>query len=228
MCFNAASKHFEIAKPTIRRHRLGLNKYANDDTKNHGGPKFLPAEFEDELVLPIKALDDLFFRVTVEELRKLAYQVAMAHGITKFSQEKQSANKRYYNFMGRHPELGLRSSEPTSIGRMRGFNRPSVDDFFNKYYELIEQFWFTPDRIYKMDETGHSTVQRPSKVISTRGKRQVVAATSGTTTTGVHCFSASGHFLPSMLIFKRKRLADFGRFSFWLCLRLHSFRIDRF
>ena len=68
--------------------------------------------------------------------------------------------------------------------------------------------WFHCRQIYNMDETGHST---PSKVISTTGKRQVEAATSaerGTNTTGVYCHSPTGHFIPPMLIFKRKRLAD--------------------
>ena len=48
-------------------------------------------------------------------------------------------------------------------------------------------------------------------MIYTKGKRQVGAATSaerGTNTTGVYCHSATGHFIPPMLIFKRKRLAD--------------------
>ena len=31
MRFNRASKEFGIPKPTIRRHRLGLNKYAKGD-----------------------------------------------------------------------------------------------------------------------------------------------------------------------------------------------------
>ncbi|XP_070208116.1 uncharacterized protein [Littorina saxatilis] len=62
-----------------------------------------------------------------------------------------------------------------------------------------------------MDETGHSTVQTPTRVISVKGKRQVGATTSaerGTNTTGVYCHSAAGHFIPPMLIFKRKRMAD--------------------
>ncbi|KAL8608290.1 hypothetical protein ACOMHN_042157 [Nucella lapillus] len=212
MGVNAASRQFGVPKPTIRRHRLGLNKYATGDKKLRGGPCVLPKDVEDELVRHIKELDELFFGITITSLRKLAYQVACAHGINKFSQDKQAANKTwYYNFMRRHPELSLRSPEPTSIGRMKGFNRKDVGEFFDKYYKLIEENGFTADKIYNMDETGHSTVQTPSKVISTKGKRQVGAATSaerGTNTTGVYCDSATGHFIPPMLIFKRKRLAD--------------------
>ena len=212
MGFNRASKEFGIPKPTIRRHRLGLNKYAKGDIKLRGGPCALPKEVEDELVSHIKSLDDLFFGLSILELRKLAYEVACAHGISAFSDEKKAANKTwYYNFMKRHPELRLRTPEPTSMARTKGFNRNDVDDFFEKYCELIDEHGFTAEKIYNVDETGHSTVQKPSKVISTKGKRQVGATTSaerGTNTTGVYCHSATGHFLPPMLIFKRKRMAD--------------------
>ena len=35
-----------------------------------------------------------------------------------------------------------------------------------------------PAKIYNIDDTGHSTVQTPSKVLSTKGKRQVGVTTS--------------------------------------------------
>ena len=212
MGINAASKFFGIRKPTIRRHRLSLNKYANGATKHRGAPCVLPDEVEGELVEHIKKLDEMFFGITRTELMKLAYQVALAHGIEKFSEEKQSASKTwYYNFMKRNPDLSLRSPEATSIGRMRGFNRQDVSEFFSKYTSLIDEEGFGADQIYNMDETGHSTVQTLSKVISVKGKRQVGGITSaerGTNTTGVYCHSASGRFIPPMLIFKRKRMAD--------------------
>ena len=69
----------------------------------------------------------------------------------------------------------------------------------------------TGDRIFNMDETAHSTVQKCSKVVSVKGKKQVGAVTSterGTNTTGVYCVSATGRYIPPMLIFKRTRMAD--------------------
>lgn len=59
MGFNAASREFSIPKPTIRRHRLGMNKYANAECKHHGAPCVLPKELEEELVQHIKQLDEL-------------------------------------------------------------------------------------------------------------------------------------------------------------------------
>ena len=93
MGLNAASRAFGIPKPTIRRHRLGLNKYASDDVKCMGGPLSLPAAVEDELVKHVKDLDDMMFGMTAKYLMGLAYEVAVAHGVRKFSDVKKSAGK---------------------------------------------------------------------------------------------------------------------------------------
>ena len=212
MGFNEASKKFDIPKPSIRRYRSGLNKYSNLESKHRGAPCILPKDLEDELVQHMKQLDQCFFGITIADLKRLAYQIARAHGIKGFSDTKQAANKTwYYNFMRRHPELTLRSPEATSIGRLRGFNRQNVGEFFKLYCNILEEHNFSAERIYNMDETGHSTVQTPSKVISLKGKKQVGAVTSaerGTNSTGVYCHSATGHFIPPMIIFKRKRMAE--------------------
>ena len=109
-------------------------------------------EVEDELVGHIKSLDDLFFGLSILELRKLAYEVACAYGFSAFSDEKKAANKTwYYNFTKRHPELRLRTPEPTSMARTKGFNRNDVDDFFEKYCELIDEHGITVEKIYNVD-----------------------------------------------------------------------------
>ena len=206
MGLNAASRAFEISKPTIRRHRIGLNKYASDDVKCMGGPLFLPASVEDELVKHAKDLDAMMFGITAKDLTSLAYEVAVAHGITKFSDAKKSAGKKwYYSFMRRHTELSLRSPEPTSLARAAGFNRYDLLD------KLIDEHHFTPDKIYNVDETENSTVQAPSKVLSTKGKRLVGATTSaerGLTIIGVYCHSSTGNYLAPMLVFRRKCIAN--------------------
>ena len=149
MGFNAASRQFGPPKRTIRRHRLGLCKYATDDIRQRGGPCVLPKEVEDEFVEHVEQLDELFFGIAVMDLRKLAEQVACAHGINRFSDAKQAANKTwYYNFMHRHPEPSLCSPEPASIGRMGGFNRQDVGQFFDKYYQLIEEHGISAEKIY--------------------------------------------------------------------------------
>ena len=48
-------------------------------------------------------------------------------------------------------------------------------DNVEKVYKWYE---FTPDRIYNCDETALTTVQRPHKIIATKGSKQVGAVTS--------------------------------------------------
>ena len=111
--------------------------------------------------------------------------------------------------MGRHPHVTLRQAEATSLLRATTFNKKAIDEFFENLENLIDRYKLTAGRIYNMDETSLTTVQKPHKVLTTRGKKQVGAATSaerGTNTTGVFCTSATGQYVAPMLIFKRKRL----------------------
>ena len=55
----------------------------------------MPKDVEDELVGHIKSLDDVFFGLSILELRNLAYEVACAHGISAFSDEEKAANKTW-------------------------------------------------------------------------------------------------------------------------------------
>ena len=209
---NAASKYYNIPKPSIRRYRLGLNKISNTEKIHRGAPLILPKHVEEELVQHMKDLDGMFFGMTKKELMRLGYQIALSYGVTGLNHEKKMLGKGwYYGFMGRHPELCLRSPEATSLGRMKGFNRQAVQAFFDLYSRIIQDNSITADRIFNMDETSHSTVQKCSKVVSLKGKKQVGAVTSterGTNTTGVYCVSATGRYIPPMLIFKRLRMAD--------------------
>lgn len=71
---------------------------------------------------------------------------------------------------------------------------------------------FNPSSIYNCNETGISVNPKcQSKLIAKRGRRQVgrkMAAERGETVTAVLCFSATGTFLPPMLIFSRVKEND--------------------
>ena len=143
----------------------------------------------------------------------MAYDLAEENNLPhKFNNTKKLAGKKlYYNFMKRHPRLSLRAPEPTSLARAQGFNRESVSRFFGLLENAVDDHAFNPKNIYNMDESGLSSVQKPGRVLSAKGKKQVGGMTSGErgqTTSIVCCVSVSGRYIPPMVIFKRKWMAD--------------------
>lgn len=206
--FNEACRRYNIPKPTLRRHLKGLNK-----SKKMGRPNDIPPDMEEVLAQHLMNLESCFFGLTTTEFRKLAFELAEKFQLRhRFNKEKKIAGKKwYYRFMKEHPNLSLRVPEPTSMARSKGFNKERVNEFFDKYEEIIDKYKFAAHQIYNMDETAISTVHKPSKVIAQKGKHQVGATTSGErglTTTCICAMNAAGEFIPPMLIFKRSRLND--------------------
>jgi hypothetical protein len=131
----------------------------------------------------------------------------------RFNKDKKIAGKKwYYAFMKRYPKRGLRQPESTYIARAKGFSKSRVSEFFDVLEKLVDQNELDATRVFNANETGLSTVQkRTRKVIARKGKRQVGSVCSGergTLTTAVCCESASGNYVPPMLIFKRARGKD--------------------
>ena len=123
----------------------------------------------------------MLFGITRQDLRSLAFQLAEKNGIPHaFNATKMMAGDHwYYTFLKRLPELSLRQPETTSIARVCGFNRKAVSDFFDLLEDVIDKSKLTGARIFNMDESGLTSVQKPGKVISVKGKKQVGGLTSG-------------------------------------------------
>ncbi|ESN95622.1 hypothetical protein HELRODRAFT_86484 [Helobdella robusta] len=121
-----------------------------------------------------------------------------------------AGKKWFYSFMRRHPELSLREPESTSMARAQGFNKERVKSFFELLAKIYDEENLSPDRLFNMDENTLSTVQDgQSKIISAKGKKRIGAMTSNEreeSVTSVVCVSASGQYIPPMLIYKRKRM----------------------
>ncbi|KAJ4442919.1 hypothetical protein ANN_04515 [Periplaneta americana] len=152
-------------------------------------------------------------RLTQRSVMQLAYEIAEKNKLaTRFNKETKSAGKEWFSgFMKRHPELRLRQPEATSLARASGFNRVVVGKFFDTLEQLVDQHKLTAARIFNMDETSHTVVQRQEKILAQRGKHQVGAISScerGQNVTGVYAMSASGFFVPPILIYARKKMME--------------------
>ena len=113
-------------------------------------------------------------------------------------------------FFKRHPELSLKQPESTSLARATGFNKVRVNKFFDLLKQIISDSNIAPDKIFNMDETGMSTVQRSQKIITQKGVKQVEKISSaerGKTVTAICCMNSSGFYVLPIFIFPRKRLA---------------------
>ena len=212
MGLNASAKAYGVPKATLKRHLYGSNKHANGEIKKLGRQQVLPLHVEEELVKHLVAMENMFFGVTRKELMKLAYEVAekndIPHGFNRIS--KMAGKTWYRKFMLRHPEISLRQPEATSVARASGFNNEAVGRYFTLLEKIIDEHKLTAMRIYNMDESGISVVQKScQKVIGLKGKHQIGSISSaerGINTTVVCCNNAAGQYVPPLVIFKRKRM----------------------
>jgi hypothetical protein len=210
MGLNAICRTYGVPKKTLKRRMEGKNIYATDSKKHFGRPQDLPFELENQLVQHALDLEKMFFGLTREDLKKLAFDIAEVNSIPhRFNNDKKMAgDKWYYSFISRHPELSLRKPEATSMARATGFTKERTDEFFDVLTRLVDENKFQAADIFNVDETALSTVQRPRKIIAQKGKNQVGSMTSmerGSLTTGIFCMSAAGVYVPPMLVFKGLR-----------------------
>ncbi|GBP27792.1 hypothetical protein EVAR_94196_1 [Eumeta japonica] len=86
--------------------------------------------------------------------------------------------------------------------------------FFNNLEDVMRRCPSFADgsRVYCLDETGTTTVQKPKKIIAAKGARQlnkVTSAERGTLVTMCCAVSATGSTLPPAMVFPRKQLKSF-------------------
>lgn len=158
-------------------------------------------EQEQMMVKYIRRVDDCFFGLDRDDLATLAYEFASQNNLPHPFKNEKAGEQWIQNFRSRNPEIALRSPEPTSISRARGFNRPQVQLFFKNLEEEMEKNKFSQSMLWNVDETGKfnqffklksrvfSTINnamniffnpgirtcgtKPPKVFSIRGKKQV-------------------------------------------------------
>jgi hypothetical protein len=186
-------------------------------TKRRTGPATVfSEEQENDLVSRIKRLQKVGFPLSRDDIRRTAYQAASSLELTgRFgtsARASQRAGKDWFKaFMNRHKDLSTRTTETLSYGRGAGLNRVVVTGFFDLLAKTISEECIKPQNIFNMDETGVQLTTRKGAVIAEKGSKRVPQLSSGEkgeTVSVVACCSATGVFLPPLVIYKGVRRKD--------------------
>ncbi|CAG2230816.1 unnamed protein product [Mytilus edulis] len=202
-----ASKLYNIPRTTLLR-RLKTMDLDSPATK----PTVLAIKDEEALVGHILRMEERGFGLTITDVRKLAYEIAVRSGRKHcFNNDKKSAGYDWWQgFRDRHPCLSVRIPEGLSAARSSMLNPNVISAYFQKLGSFMDKLNIKdkPQQIFNADETGVSTVHDPSKVVGKRGKKSVHSKTSGErgeNVTALCCVNAEARVLPPMLIFKGQR-----------------------
>ncbi|KAJ8909501.1 hypothetical protein NQ315_016765 [Exocentrus adspersus] len=209
-----AAEMFDVKFTTLRRYVLKERENANSKmVPNYAVRLIFTKEQEESLCDYVKTCSKMAFGLNTFKVRQLAYEMACKNNIVMPESWKNNkcASKDWLRaFIQRNPTLSLRKPEACSLSRLTSFTKPNVDRFFsnleeiyNKHPSILQEI-----RIYNLDETGTTTVQRPHKVVAQKGVKQLNQCTSaerGLLATTCAIIRANGTFLPPTIVFPRKK-----------------------
>lgn len=137
----ATARHFSISYTTLRNRFQGHTKPRKE---SHGHQQNISPEQETVLVAWLEHLGTTGHPVCKRTIKRRV----------EFMCGKKPGRNWVYRFLGRHPQIILSKPSGLDPKRARAFNRPSVQKYFEKLKETIENFGIPTENIYNMDEKG--------------------------------------------------------------------------
>ena len=211
MGYLAAAKKYNVPRSTLCDY-ICSNWDPFQATQSKLGHKpIIPPALEEKLLEYLVLIERKYFGCTRDDVRRLAFQLAVQNKIPNpFSVAKEAAYKDWFKcFVKRHSnKLSLRQPTGTSTTRATGFGKEQVAVFFHLYEKELAAHGYPPSRIFTINETGLTVVQKKQpEILALKGKCQIGALTAaerGSLVTVIVCVSASGMFVPPQIIFPRK------------------------
>ncbi|CAK1592497.1 unnamed protein product [Parnassius mnemosyne] len=208
-------RDYELSKTSLSRF---IKRMKNDPVNlrfGYGSPRqIFNKEQEASLTEYLFKLAQIFHGIGPKEVRRMAYDCAIKYKISvpsTWHTNKMAGRDWMSAFLKRNTSLSIRKPEATSLSRATSFNKSNVQKFYTKLADVVDRFKFTASSMWNADETGVSTVTKPSKIVAAKGKRNVGSITSGergTNITLLVAVSATGSSIPPMFIFPRKKFQD--------------------
>ncbi|CAG7716167.1 unnamed protein product [Allacma fusca] len=211
MSLRNAERQYGVPAKTIGRKKKIADNGGDPAKVVLGGYKPVFTEEEEvQLESYLITANERLLGLARPELRSLAFDYAKRLSRKNtFNVIRQKAGYEWVKgFLRRNPGVSFRIPQATSINRAKAFTSEKVAVFYSNLKLLLDQTNFSPSQIYNMDETGLSIVQKPLPVLAKRGTNSVGRITSGERgrlITAMYCCSATGAFIPPMLVFPGKR-----------------------
>lgn len=211
------AKNCNIPYPTLRRYVKNKRELGDNISlvPRYDVNKVFTEEHEQLLLKYYKDCALIFYGLNVKECRKVAYEMAKVNDIkvpSSWERDSLAGLEWFRSFRNRHPDISVKKPEAVSLARATSFNREAVKTFFNNLEELLkrEPRFADGTRIFNLDETGTTTVQKHQKVVAPTGSKvgKVTSGEKGTLVTTCCLVSATGHALPPAIIFPRKNFKN--------------------
>ena len=210
-----AAKTYSIARTTLNNNLVKSKDSTATLEPNYKHSQIFNQEQETSLANYLERCSGMFHGLITKNVRTLAYEMAFLNRIevpATWTDNQIAGRECLFGFLRRHETLAIRQPEATSLARATAFNRATVGAFFNILHDCLEMIGASGDRIFYLDETGVTTVQKVPKVVATKGLKQVGQITSrerGELVTVGVIVSASGQTLPPAFVFPRKNFKEF-------------------
>jgi len=220
LSFREAARVYNIRSTTLFRHvrahkASGLEsfKYKSNLAVN----KIFTEEEENDLALYLRRVARMNYGLTKKGVRDLAFKFGLANKKklpSSWLKNEIAGEQWMRNFMKRFGnQLSIRKPEATSLARSSAFNKTNFDKFMTNMEDVHRRFGpIPPERIWNLDETGCTTVQRPAKIVAPKGVKQLGSTTSaerGQLVTVICAVSATGNHIPPMIIFPRVNYKEY-------------------
>lgn len=145
---------------------------------NYDVRKVFSKEQEQDLANYIQKCSKMCYGLSTTGLRRLGYEMAEKNNIDmppSWKTGKCAGLEWLRGFLHRNNQLSIRKPESCSLSRLTSFNKHNVEMFFNNLTSVYAQVPDLADgcRVFNLDETGVTTVQKPKKVVGMKGVKQL-------------------------------------------------------